>query len=109
MLELDQPEETIRDAVNEHGIMSRLRECKARNVNRFFEGVPLQSLLLLVTEYCSGGNLSTMRRAMGGKYEEKYIRPIARELAIALRGVHAAGIVHRDVKCKLTVHLISQC
>lgn len=37
-------------------------------------------------------------RATGDKLEEKYIVPIARELAEALKAVHEADIIHRDVK-----------
>ena len=36
-----------------------------------------------------------------GGLEEKYIIPILREVAEALGWVHRAGIIHRDVKCKL--------
>ena len=39
-------------------------------------------------------------RATGNRLDEKYILPIARELAVALEAIHAAGIIHRDVKCK---------
>ncbi len=39
-------------------------------------------------------------RATGDKLVEKYIIPIARELAEALKAVHEAGIIHRDVKGK---------
>lgn len=39
-------------------------------------------------------------RATGEKLEEKYIVPIARELAIALKAIHEEGIIHRDVKGK---------
>ena len=37
-------------------------------------------------------------RATGNKLEERYIIPIARELAEGLRAIHDAGILHRDVK-----------
>lgn len=105
VLELDQPDEAVHDAIKENGILARLKDQKPRNVNLFIESLEFQSLLCFVFEYCSGGNLSTMRRPIGGKYEERYIRPIARELAIALCGVHKAGIVHRDVKCKAAISL----
>lgn len=39
-------------------------------------------------------------RATLGRLEEKYIIPIARELAIGLKSIHDAGILHRDVKGK---------
>lgn len=39
-------------------------------------------------------------RATDDKLEEKYIVPIARELAIALKAIHEEGIIHRDVKGK---------
>lgn len=37
----------------------------------------------------------------GAGLEEHFIIPIARELAIALKYVHEAGVIHRDVKCKI--------
>lgn len=39
-------------------------------------------------------------RATSDKLDEKYIVPIARELAIALKAIHEEGIIHRDVKGK---------
>lgn len=43
--------------------------------------------------------LSKMR-ATNDRLAEKYIVVVARELAKALKGLHAAGIIHRDVKGK---------
>ena len=37
-------------------------------------------------------------RATGDKLEERFIIPIARELAEGLNAIHAAGVIHRDVK-----------
>lgn len=37
-------------------------------------------------------------QATKNKVEEKYLRPIARELAIGLNAVHKASVIHRDIK-----------
>jgi len=37
-------------------------------------------------------------QATNNKVEEKYLRPIARELAIGLNAVHKASVIHRDIK-----------
>ena len=37
-------------------------------------------------------------RATEQRCEEKYVRVIARELAIALNSIHEANIIHRDLK-----------
>lgn len=40
-------------------------------------------------------------RATNDKLAERYITVVARELSKALKGLHDAGIMHRDVKGKL--------
>lgn len=47
-------------------------------------------------------------RATGDKLEERFIVPIARELAEGLRAIHDAGIIHRDVKGMIHLVIDSQ-
>lgn len=37
-------------------------------------------------------------RASNNRCEEKYVKAIARELAIGLLSIHEANIIHRDLK-----------
>lgn len=37
-------------------------------------------------------------RATGDQLDEKFIIPIARELAVGLCAIHDAGVIHRDIK-----------
>jgi len=40
---------------------------------------------------------------------EKWIIPILREVAEALKWVHQAGIIHRDIKCKSSAIFSPYC
>lgn len=40
-----------------------------------------------------------MKPTAPGGLQEKWIIPILREVAEALKWVHQAGIIHRDIKC----------
>lgn len=65
-----------------------------------YEAFTFHSQLWLVSEYCHGGSVSTLLKACPDRrLEEQFIIPIARELAIALKYIHEADIVHRDIKC----------
>ena len=35
------------------------------------------------------------------RLQEEFIVPIAREVAVALKYIHEAGVIHRDIKCKI--------
>jgi serine/threonine protein kinase len=43
-----------------------------------------------------------MKPTSPGGLAEKWIIPILREVAEALKWVHGAGIIHRDIKCTST-------
>ncbi|EEA28711.1 serine/threonin protein kinase, putative [Talaromyces marneffei ATCC 18224] len=103
----DMKDESIKDFIHEIKAMNQAKEAGARNINMLIEAISIHSQLWVVCEYCPGGSVKTLAstslylvemRATGDKLEEKYIIPIARELASGLRAIHDAGIIHRDVK-----------
>lgn len=94
----DMRDEQIRDFNKEIAILRRAQESGAENLNQMIEALPVHSQLWLVCEYCPGGSVKTLMRATRDKLEEKYMIVVARELAKALKGLHQAGIMHRDVK-----------
>ncbi|XP_031495701.1 serine/threonine-protein kinase RHS3-like [Nymphaea colorata] len=53
----------------------------------------------LVMEYCSGGNLHTLRQKQPSKYfSEEAARFYATEVLLALEYLHMLGVVYRDLK-----------
>lgn len=94
----DMRDEQIRDFNKEIAILRRAQESGAVNLNQMIEALPVHSQLWLVCEYCPGGSVKTLMRATKDRLEEKYLIVVARELAKALKGLHQAGIMHRDVK-----------
>ena len=41
-----------------------------------------------------------LKATMNHRLQEEFIIPIAREVAVALKYIHEAGVIHRDIKCK---------
>ncbi|KAI2794730.1 hypothetical protein POX_a01331 [Penicillium oxalicum] len=91
-------DESIKDFIHETKVMKQVKDSGAKNINEIIEAISIHSQLWLVCEYCPGGSVRTLMRATNDKLEEKYIIPIARELAVGLHAIHEAGIIHRDVK-----------
>ncbi|OJJ76246.1 hypothetical protein ASPBRDRAFT_203894 [Aspergillus brasiliensis CBS 101740] len=91
-------DESIKDFIHEITVMKQVKDAGAKNINELIEAVSIHSQLWLVCEYCPGGSVRTLMRATGDRLEEKFIIPIARELAAGLRAIHDAGIIHRDIK-----------
>ncbi|QVM09289.1 hypothetical protein D8B26_003952 [Coccidioides posadasii str. Silveira] len=94
----DLKDESIKDFIHETKVLQQVKDAGAKNINMLIEAVSIHSQLWLICEYCPGGSVKTLMRATGDKLDEKFIIPIARELAEGLKAIHDAGIIHRDVK-----------
>ncbi|KAF2132759.1 hypothetical protein P153DRAFT_414567 [Dothidotthia symphoricarpi CBS 119687] len=96
----------LSETLKEIDILQQLRDSRARPyVNIIEEARTVHSELWIVSEYASGGSVNTLMKptAMikdpGPGLPEKFVIPIARELALGLKYVHEAGVLHRDLKC----------
>jgi hypothetical protein len=95
----------LSDTLIEIKILQQLKDSRARPyVNIIEEARTVHNELWIVSEYASGGSVNTlMKPNLQQKrtgLEEKFIIPIARELALSLKYIHEAGVIHRDIKCK---------
>lgn len=95
----------LSDTLKEIEILQQLKDSKARPyVNIIEEARTVHNDLWIVSEYASGGSVNTLMKPTmmikdpGPGLLEKFIIPIARELALGLKYVHEAGVIHRDLK-----------
>lgn len=100
----DPRDETIKDFRKEVGILQQLKDNNVKNVNVIHDAFDLHSQLWMVSDYCTGGSVRTLLRPFekNGRpagFPLDCIIPIARELAIAILGIHEMHIIHRDIKC----------
>ena len=98
-------EEQIKDFQKEVRILQDIKTSRVPNLNEIIEARSVHSQLWMVSEHVPGGSVKTLMRATKDKLSEKYIVPVAREVAKALAGLHKAGFMHRDVKAaNILVH-----
>ncbi|KAF2831127.1 hypothetical protein CC86DRAFT_430869 [Ophiobolus disseminans] len=97
--------ENLAQTIKEIDILQQLKNSKARPyVNIIEEARTVHNELWIVSEYASGGSVNTLMKPThaikdpGPGLPEKFIIPIARELALGLKYVHEAGVIHRDLK-----------
>ncbi|OAL44255.1 hypothetical protein IQ07DRAFT_550632 [Pyrenochaeta sp. DS3sAY3a] len=95
----------LSETLKEIDILQQLRDSKARPyVNIIEEARPVHNELWIVSEYASGGSVNTLMKPTmmikdpGPGLPEDFIIPIARELALGLKYIHEAGVLHRDLK-----------
>ncbi|PHH67159.1 hypothetical protein CDD81_2928 [Ophiocordyceps australis] len=92
--------DTYSDLLKEINALQLLADSGARNINHVIEALPVGQSMWMITEYCAGGSVATlMKPTAPGGLQEKWIIPIVREVAEAMRWVHGQGIIHRDLKC----------
>lgn len=95
----------LQETLREINILQQLKDSRARPyVNIIEEARTVHNELWIVSEYASGGSVHTLMKPrlqqLKTGIEEKYIIPIARELALGLKFIHEAGVIHRDLKSK---------
>lgn len=90
--------DTLSDILKEVNTIRLLTSSGARNITAAVDSLLVGQSVWVVTEYCAGGSIASLMRPTGG-LAEKWIIPVLREVAEALRWVHSQNIIHRDVKC----------
>ncbi|MCJ1478446.1 hypothetical protein MMC13_007126 [Lambiella insularis] len=88
---------TVPEILKEIQILQGLKNQGAKNTQSILAAFAFHSQVWILTEYCPGGSISTLLRAQS-PLKEKYIKIIARELAIGMKSFHELGVVHRDIK-----------
>ena len=87
--------EGLRDFLTEAKRLANFSHPNIIPVTRFFEA---NQTGYFVMEYQSGGSLRGLLREKRGRFSESEIRAIIAPLSDAIKELHAAKIIHRDIK-----------
>jgi protein-serine/threonine kinase len=99
----------VEDIRTEISLLTQLKLADIQNVTRYYGSYLFGSKLWIIMDYCHGGSIRTLvlcfclttytnHQMEAGRFEEKYIAIIMREVLLALAYVHKCGIIHRDIK-----------
>ncbi|KAK8070593.1 STE/STE20/YSK protein kinase [Apiospora hydei] len=100
--------DTYGDIQKEISTLKLLRDVGAANVNLVVDAFMVEQSMWIITDYCAGGSVATLMKpfnaaasmgSSGPRLDEKWIIPILREVAEAIRWIHNHGVIHRDIKC----------
>ncbi|KAI9736898.1 MAG: hypothetical protein M1818_005949 [Claussenomyces sp. TS43310] len=91
--------DSFTDFMKEINALKILGGSRAKNINNVIEALSVSKTMWMVSEYCAGGSVATLMKPTPRGLKENWIIPILREVAVAIRSVHDAGIIHRDIKC----------
>ncbi|KAK4535710.1 hypothetical protein CDCA_CDCA06G1735 [Cyanidium caldarium] len=86
----------IRDFCEEVNVLSKLRH---NNIVLFMGAVPRIPKLAIITEFCFGGNVfAAIRTHLWRRLQHADLVSLARDAARGMAYLHAAGLMHRDLK-----------
>lgn len=90
--------DTVNDILREVKTLKRLTESGAKNICGVIATHVVDASVWMVTKYCAGGSVATLKRPTGS-LPEKWIIPILREVAEAIAWIHKNNVIHCDIKC----------
>ncbi|WBW74251.1 PAK-related GC kinase Nak1 [Schizosaccharomyces osmophilus] len=96
VLNLDTAEDEVSDIQKEITVLSELKQRESENIVKYHGSYLVDTDLWIIMDYCQGGSVRTLMEA--GQISEPYISIILRETLQALKFIHHAGIIHRDIK-----------
>ncbi|EPX70510.1 STE/STE20/YSK protein kinase Nak1 [Schizosaccharomyces octosporus yFS286] len=96
VLNLDTAEDEVSDIQKEITVLSELKQRESENIVKYHGSYLVGTDLWIIMDYCQGGSVRTLMEA--GQITEPYISIILRETLQALKFIHHAGIIHRDIK-----------
>ena len=76
-----------------------LKECRCDNIVKYFGSYHSNGQLWLIMEYCAGGSVLELVRAMNGSLSEEIIATILYNTLKGLDYMHHNKKIHRDIKC----------